>query len=109
MLSILGSMQLCSRALYILAAMDMCYTSVVLGNPRSPFLGEGKYTSLHPFLYRILIISGITVSEQYVVEFSGLPYFWGHFIVLKHTHKEFDKTKKRRKAIMKKNDEKIEI
>ena len=31
-------------------------------------------------VYRILIIYGITVSEQYVVDLSGLPYFWGYFM-----------------------------
>ena len=49
MLSILGSMRLRSRGLYILAAMDV---SVIprrfLANPRSPILGKGR---IHPFIH----------------------------------------------------------
>ena len=37
---------------------------------------------MHPFpsVYCVLIIYDITVSEQYVVELSGLPYFYRYFI-----------------------------
>ena len=49
LLSILGSMQLRSRVLYILAAMDV---SVIpryfLADPRLPFLGKGR---MHPFIH----------------------------------------------------------
>ena len=49
MLLILCSMRFRSRALYILAAMDV---SVIpqrfLANPRSPFLGEER---MHPFIH----------------------------------------------------------
>ena len=41
---------------------------------------EREDASLHPSVYRILIINCVTVSEQYVVELSGLSYFWGNFI-----------------------------
>ena len=39
---------------------------------------------MHPFIhlsiYQILIIYCVAVSEQYVVELSGLPYFRGKFV-----------------------------
>ena len=37
---------------------------------------------MHPFahLFIVLITYGFTVLEQYVIEFPGLPYFWGYFI-----------------------------
>ena len=35
---------------------------------------------LHPSIYRILIVYCVAVSEQYVVELSGLPYFRGNFV-----------------------------
>ena len=60
-------MLLRSRALYILTAMDVS-------------VREGEDASLHPSDYRILIIYGIEVSEQHVVEFSGPIHFWGYFI-----------------------------
>ena len=41
---------------------------------------EGKDASLHPSVYRILIIDCVAMSEQYVVELSGLPYFWGNLV-----------------------------
>ena len=75
MLSILGSMRLRSRALYILAAMlCLCRSSEV------DHFRESEDASFHPSVNRILIINCITVSEQYVVELAGLPYFWGNFI-----------------------------
>ena len=37
---------------------------------------EREDASLHSSVYRILIINCVTVSEQYVVELSGLLYFW---------------------------------
>ena len=46
-----------------------------MATPRSYFLGEGKDASLHPSVHRILIIDCVAVSEQYVIELSGLPYF----------------------------------
>ena len=49
MLSILGSMLFCNRALYILAAMDVSVIPrLFLANPRSPFLGKGR---MHPFIH----------------------------------------------------------
>ena len=78
MWSILGSMRFRSKALYILAAIDV--SSVVLGLSEVALFREEEDASLHPSVYRILIIYGITVSEQYVVEFSGLPHFWGYLI-----------------------------
>ena len=41
---------------------------------------EREDASLHPSVYHILIIDCIAVSEQYVVELSGLPYFWGNLV-----------------------------
>ena len=35
---------------------------------------------LRPSIYRILIVYCVAVSEQYVVELSGLPYFRGNFV-----------------------------
>ena len=43
-------------------------------------LREGEDASLCPSVYLVLIIYGITVSEQCVVELPGLPYFWEYFI-----------------------------
>ena len=83
MLSILDSMWLCSRALYILAPMDVmvipCY---FLANMRVPLLKEGEDVSLCPSVYCVLIIYCIAMSKQYVVEFPGLSYFWWYFIKL---------------------------
>ena len=46
---------------------------------RGRLFWEGEDAYLHPSVYRILIIYGITVSEQYVVKLSSLPYFWWYF------------------------------
>ena len=46
-------------------------------NPRSPLFREGEYASLHPSIYRILIVYCVAVSEQYVVELSGLLHTSG--------------------------------
>ena len=47
--SILGSVRSCSRALYILAAMDVrVIPRQFLANPRSPFLEKGR---MHPFIH----------------------------------------------------------
>ena len=53
------------------------YTPVVLGKSEITLLREGEDASLCPSVYCVLIIYGITVSEQYVIEFLGLPYLWG--------------------------------
>ena len=34
----------------------------------------------HRRVFCVLVIYGITVSEQYAVELPGLPYFRGYFI-----------------------------
>ena len=47
---------------------------------RGPPFREGEYASLHPSIYRILIVYCVAVSEQYVVELSGLLYFRGNFV-----------------------------
>ena len=57
-----------------------CYTLVVLGLSDVTLFRERDDAFLHPSVYRILIINCFTVSEQCVVEFSGLPYFAGNFI-----------------------------
>ena len=80
MLSVLGSIRFRSRELYILAAMDVSMFSVVLGWSKVTLFRERGDASLHPSIYRILIVYCIAVSEQYVVELSGLPYIWGNFI-----------------------------
>ncbi len=41
---------------------------------------EGEYASRHPSISWILIVYCVAVSEQYVVELSGLPYFRGNFV-----------------------------
>ena len=57
-----------------------CYTLVVFGKSEVPLFREGEYASLHPSIYRILIVYCVAVSEQYVVELSGLLYFWGNLV-----------------------------
>ena len=76
--SILGSMQLRSRALCLYRCKS--YTSVVLGKSEVTLLREGEDASHCSSVYCVLIIYGITASMQYVVEFLGFPYFWGYFI-----------------------------
>ena len=44
---------------------------------RGPLFREGEDASLRPSVYRILVINCVAVSEQYVVELSRLPHFWG--------------------------------
>ena len=63
MLSILGSMRFRSRALYILAAMDVSVSSswLIRGHP---FKGKGGCI-LHPSVYRILIINCVSVGAVY--------------------------------------------
>ena len=53
---------------------------VVLGNSEVKFLGEREDVALYPSVYCVLIIYGVAVSEQYVVEFPCFPYFWWYFI-----------------------------
>ena len=89
MLSILGSMRFRSRALEILAAMDV---SVIpryfLANPRSPFLGKGR---MHPFIHlsyfdyrlrcivgavcRRIVWSSILLEEGDLVKPCSFPIF----------------------------------
>ena len=78
MFSILGSMRLLSRALYILATMY--FRVIVLSYSEVAILREEENVSLCQSVYCVLIIWAITVPEQYVVELPGLPYFWGYFI-----------------------------
>ena len=80
--SILASMRLRSRALYILAAIRKVYTSVVLGYSEVTLLREREDAALFPSAYCVFVIYSITESEQYVVEFPGFPYFWWYFIKL---------------------------
>ena len=47
---------------------------------RGRLFREREDASLNPPVDRILIINCVRVSELYVVELSGLPYFWGNFI-----------------------------
>ena len=49
---------------------------------KATFLGKvGIHPSVHLSI-AFLVIYGITVSEQSVVEFPGLSYFWGYFMKL---------------------------
>ena len=57
-----------------------CYTSVVLVYSDVTLLKERENASFCPSVYCVLVIYGITVLEQYVIEFPGLPYFSGYFI-----------------------------
>ena len=41
---------------------------------------EREDASLHPSVYGISIIDCVAESEQYVVELSGLLYFWGNIV-----------------------------
>ena len=53
MFSVLSSMLLRSRALYILAAMDVkVIPRQFLANPRSSFLGKGR---MHPFDHLFIV------------------------------------------------------
>ena len=54
------------------------YTLVVLGYSEVTIFREDA--SLCPSVNCVFVIYGITVSEQYVVEFPSLPYFWWYFI-----------------------------
>ena len=47
---------------------------------RGQLFRERVDASLHLSVYWILIINCVTVSKQYIVELSGLPYFGGNFI-----------------------------
>ena len=58
----------------------MRYTSVVLVSSEFTLFREREDASLHPSVYRILIIDCVAVSEQYVVELSGLLYFWENLV-----------------------------
>ena len=60
--SILGSMQLRSRALYILTAINVrVIPRSFLGNPRSPFSGKGR---VHPFVH-LSIVFRLYTALQY--------------------------------------------
>ena len=54
------------------------YTSVV-GYSEVTFLGEREDASFCPSVYCVPVIYGVTVSEQYIIEFRCLSYFWGYF------------------------------
>ena len=56
------------------------YTSVVLGKSMVAIFREGENTSLYPSVCWVWIIYSNTVSEHYVIELPGFPYFWGYFI-----------------------------
>ena len=47
---------------------------------RGHLFREGEDASLRPSVYRILVINCVAVSEQYVVELSRLPHFWGNLV-----------------------------
>ena len=47
-----------------------------LGCSEVTLLGEREEAALCPSVYCVLVIYGVTVSVQYVVEFPCLPYFW---------------------------------
>ena len=77
--SILGSMRLHSWALKILVAMDVT-TLVVLGYSEITLLRKREDAPLYPSVHCVLVIY-ITASEQYVIEFPDLPYFWGYIYI----------------------------
>ena len=56
------------------------YATVVLGNYGVTFLGEREDSAFCPPLYCVLVIYGVSVSEQLVIEFPYLPYFWWYFV-----------------------------
>ena len=64
MLSILGSIRFRSRAIVDFGCYGCkCYASVVFWLIRGPpFFREGEYASLHPSIYRILIVYCVAVS-----------------------------------------------
>ena len=53
------------------------YTSVILGYSEVTFLVERDDATLCLYVSCVVVINGLEVSEQYVVEFSCLPYFRG--------------------------------
>ena len=64
-------------ALYSIVDIGRCggkgYASVVLGHSEVPLLKEKEAIPLSPSVYCVLVIYGITVSEQ-CVKFPCLPY-----------------------------------
>ena len=56
------------------------YTTVVLDYSEVTLIEERENAVLCPFVYYVLVIYGVAVSEQYVVEFPCFPNFWGYFI-----------------------------
>ena len=55
-------------------------TLVVFDNSAVTFLGKWEDAALCPSVYCVLVIHGVAVSEQYVVQFLYLPYHWSYFI-----------------------------
>ena len=55
-------------------------TMVSLGNSDITFLWERKDAAVYPFVYCVLVIYGVAVSEKYVVEFPCFLYFGWYFI-----------------------------
>ena len=51
------------------------YASVILGYSEVPLLGEREDAALCLFICYVMVIYGVAVSEQYVVEFPCFPYF----------------------------------
>ena len=76
--SILGSMPL--RIVYLGRHGCKGYTLVVLGYSEVTLLREREDASLYPSVNCLLVIYGVTVSAQYVVEFPCHLCFWGYFI-----------------------------
>ena len=74
--SIWGSIRLSKRALKILVG----YSLVVFGNSEVIFLGKWNDVALCPSVYCVLVIHGVVVLEQLVVEFPCLPYLWWYII-----------------------------
>ena len=56
------------------------HKSVIFGNSKVTFIREREDTAFSPSFNRVMVIYGVAVSEQLVVEFLRLPYFWWYFI-----------------------------
>ena len=69
-----------TELLYVGSSWSSCICSSMWKGPHVTLFKEEEDVSLHPSVYWVLIKYGITVSEQYVVELPGLPYFWGYII-----------------------------
>ena len=56
------------------------FTSVVLGKSKVTFLEDSEDAPICPSVYCVLVIYGVTESDQYVVTFPCFPQFCTYFV-----------------------------